>query len=124
MKILGRQPAQWLALLAMFLQLGAAWGLELSEIQQGAINAAATAVFGFALAWTAARERAAAAAGGLVGAAGQLAVVFGADFSQEQIGMTAAFITAGLAFWLYGKITAPITPDGTRVPKEPLTLRR
>ncbi|WP_242892393.1 hypothetical protein [Actinomadura litoris] len=120
MKILGREPAQWLAFLAIAVELAAGWGLDLSEQQQAAINAAATAVMGFVLAWTVAREKAAAAAGGMVAALGQLAVSLGVDISQERIAMTGAAITAGMAFWLYGRVTAPVAPDGSKVPRQTL----
>lgn len=123
MKILGREPAQWLACIAIVVQLAAGAGLPLSEGQQAALNAAATAAFGFALAWTVAREKLAAAAGGLVGALLQLAVSLGAHISQDSIAAIGAGITALLAWWLYGKVTAPVAADGSTVPPERLTSR-
>ena len=117
MKIWGREPAQWLAALAIAVELAAGWGLPLSEPQQAAINAAATAVMGLALAWTVSRDKVAAAAGGVVFALGQLAVSLGVDVSQERIAMTGAAITAGLAFWLHGRVTAPVDANMERVPK-------
>ncbi|MFB4307005.1 hypothetical protein [Actinomadura sp. GTD37] len=117
MKLFGREPAQWLAVLAIAIQLAAGWGLPLSEGQQAAINAAATAVMGFVLAWAVSKEKAAAAAGGVIGALGQLAVSLGVEVSQERIAMTGAAITALLAFWLYGKVTAPVDANMERVPK-------
>jgi hypothetical protein len=117
-KLFGREPAQWLAALAIAIQLLVAWGVPLSEQQQAAVNAAATAVMGLVLAWTLAREKVAAAAGGVVFALGQLAVSVGFDISQERIAMTGAAITAGMAFWLHGRVTAPVDANMNRVPKQ------
>jgi hypothetical protein len=118
-KIFGREPAQWLALLAIAVELAVGWGLPLTEEQQSLVNAAATAVMGFAIAWTVAREKVAAAAGGMVVALGQLAVSLGLEISQERIAMTGAALTALLAFWLHGKVTAPVDADGNPVPRQP-----
>lgn len=118
MRIWGREPAQWLAALAIAVEVAAGWGLPLNETQQAAVNAAATALMGLFLAWTVAREKVAAAAGGVVGALGQLAISLGVDVSQEKIAMTGAAVTALLAFWLYGKVTAPVDANMERVPKQ------
>lgn len=117
MKIFGREPAQLLALLAILVELGAAIGLPLDEQQQAYVNAAATAVMGALLAWTVAREQFAALVGGAVAAVGQLAVSLGVDVSPNTIAMIGTAITAALAYWLYGKVTAPVAPDGSQVPK-------
>lgn len=117
MKILGRDPAVWLGLVAVVVQTVVAWGLDLTKDQQGYINAAATALVGLILAVTVSHEQIVAAAGGLLGAVLQLAVAFGAHISQDQITTAGALLTAALAAWLHGKVTAPIAPDGSRVPK-------
>lgn len=116
MKIFGREPAEWLALVAVLVELAVAWGIDLTETHQGYINAVATAVMGLAIAATVAREKIAAAVAGFVVAALQLAVSLGVEVSQEKIAMTGVAITVALAFWLRNQVTAPITDDGARVP--------
>lgn len=118
MKLFGREPAQWLAALAIAIELAVAWGWDLSEGQQAAVNAAATAVMGLVLAWTLAREKVAAAAGGVVAALGQVAVSVGVDVSQERIALTGAAITALVAFWLHGRVVAPVDGNMNKVPKQ------
>lgn len=117
MKLFGREPAQWLAALAIVVELAVGLGLPLNDTQQGWVNAAATAVMGLLIALTVAHEKIAAAAGGVVFALLQLAASLGLNVSQDKIAMIGSGITALLAFWLYGKVTAPVASDGTRVPK-------
>jgi hypothetical protein len=45
-KIFGREPALWLALLAVIVKLSTAFGLDLTDKQQAVINAAAAALVG------------------------------------------------------------------------------
>ncbi|MDL4812832.1 hypothetical protein [Actinomadura opuntiae] len=111
MKIFGREPAQWLAALAILVELLVAVGVPLTKDQQSYVNAAATAVMGALVAWTVAREKFAALAGGAVFALGQLAVSLGLDVSQDTIAAIGSAITAGLALWLYGKVTPPVSED-------------
>lgn len=111
MKWFGREPAQWLAFLAIVVQLAVAVGVPLSEQQQAGVNAAATAVMAAILAWTVNRGAFAALAGGAVATVGQLAISLGVDVTQEKIAAFGAAVTAGLALWLYGKVTAPVSGE-------------
>lgn len=120
MRIFGREPAAWLAFLAVVVEMAVAYGIHLTEQEQAGINAVATGAFGFALAWSVAREKAIPIAAGLVTAVLQLAVAFGVHLSAHQVATAGALVTAGLAFWLHGKVTAPIDANGSRVP--PVTL--
>ena len=117
MKILGRDPAFWTGLVAVILQFLVAWGVDLSEGQQAAVNAVAAAVVGVVVAWTVARDQVVAVAAGLLTAVLQLFVAFGADFDQEQIATAGALLVAVLTGYLRTQVTAPIAEDGTRVPK-------
>lgn len=117
MKIFGRDPSVWLTIVAVLVQFLVAWGVNLTEQQQSWINAAATAAMGLLLALTVSHDQIVAAAGGLLGAVLQLGVSFGLDVSQHQIAVAGALLTAVLAAWLHGKVTAPVARDGTRVPK-------
>lgn len=117
MKIFGRDPAAFLAIVAVGVQAVVAWGVDLSETQQAAINAAATLVMGLAIALVVARDQIIPAAGGALGAVLQLLVAFGFDISADKIATAGALLTAVLAAWLRTQVTAPVAPDGTRVPK-------
>lgn len=119
MRILGREPAEWLAFVAVCVQLAVGFGLELSDVQQGLINAAATAVMGLLVAAMAARDQIAAAAGGLLVAGLQLAVGFGlepfASVEQETIMLAGVALTTLLGFVLRTQVTAPVSADGSKV---------
>jgi len=116
--LLGRDPAAWLALVAITVQFLVAWGVELTEEQQAGINAVATMAMGLAVSWVVAREKAIPAAAGLLAAVLQLGVSFGWDITQEQIAAAGALLTAVLALYLRTQVTAPIAPDGSKVTAE------
>lgn len=116
MKILGRDPAAFLAIIAVGVQALVAWGIDLSETQQAAINAAATLLMGLATAVVVARDQIIPAAAGALGAVLQLLVAFGAHLTQEQITTVGAVLTSVLAFWLRTQVTAPVDAEGRSVP--------
>lgn len=117
MRVLGRDPAAWLALVAVTVQLLVAWGVDLSEEQQAGINAVATMAMGLAISWAVAKDKVIPAAAGLLTAVLQLGVSFGWEITQEQIATAGAMLTAVLALYLRTQVTAPIDVDGTKVPK-------
>ena len=123
MKVLGKEPAVWIGLVAVIVQFLVAWGVDLTEQQQSYINAVATAGMGLFIAVTVARDQIAAAAVGLLGAVLQLFVAFGVHFSQDQIATAGALLTAVLAGFLRTQVTAPVDPSGNRVPKEHIYSR-
>lgn len=123
MKILGRDPAFWTGLVAVVVQFLVAWGVDLSEGQQAAVNAVAAALVGVVVAWSVARDQVVAVAAGLLTSVLQLFVAFGVDFSQEQIAAAGALLVAVLAGFLRTQVTAPVTSDGSRVPKTTVSTR-
>lgn len=123
MKLFGREPAVWLGLVAVAVQFLVAWGVNLSEEQQAGVNAVATLAMGLAVAVTSARDQIVPAASGLLVGVLQLAVSFGLDLSQEKIATAGALLTALLAAWLRTQVTAPVTSDGSRVPKTTVSTR-
>jgi nicotinamide riboside transporter PnuC len=123
MKILGRDPAFWTGLVAVAVQFLVAWRIDLSEGQQAAINAVAAALVGVIVAWTVSRDQVVAVAAGLLTAVLQLFVAFGVDFDQEQIATAGALLVAVLTGFLRTQVTAPVAPDGTRVPKTTVSTR-
>jgi hypothetical protein len=118
MRILGREPAAWLGLIAVLVQTLIAWGVPLTEMQQAGINAVATLSMGLLVAASVAREQVIPIAGALLVAVLQLAVAFGADLSQERIAMAGGLLTAALAFYLRTQVVARTGPVGEVVPRE------
>lgn len=124
MKVLNRDPAAWLGLVAVLVQFLVAWGVHLTEAQQSYVNATATAVMGLFIALTVARDQIVAAAAGLLVAVLQLGVSFGLHVSQDQIALAGALLTAALAAFLRTQVTAPVDPNGQRVPKQTVYTNR
>ncbi|MBA9006267.1 hypothetical protein [Thermomonospora cellulosilytica] len=116
MKVLGRDPAAWLALVAVAVQFLVAWGVDLTEAQQAGVNAVATMAMGLAISWAVARDKVIPAAAGLLTAVLQLMVSFGWDITQEQIATAGALVTTVLGLYLRTQVTAPVAADGSRVP--------
>lgn len=121
MNILKRDPAFWTGLVAVIVQFFVAWGVDLTEGQQAAVNAAAAALVGVIVAWSVARDQVVALAAGLLTAVLQLFVAFGYEISQEKIATAGALLTALLAAYLRTQVTARIDPQGNHVPKETVT---
>ena len=109
MRWLGREPAQWLQLVSGLL-IFLSPVLELTAAQQGAANAALTALFGFATAVMVSREKAAPLVAGLLKALVALALAFRLDFDPEtQIGIMVG-LELVVAFFLRTQVVAPIPP--------------
>jgi hypothetical protein len=108
MKLLGREPAQWLGLLSAAVALFSATVLPLSIEQQGVIVAVATAVFGFVGAVAVSGEKAAPLVAGLVQSVMSLALAFGLALPPEVQGSVMAFVAAGVAWYLRTQVTAPV----------------
>jgi len=123
MKILEREPAVWVGLVAVVVQTAVAWGIDLTETQQAGINAVASLAVGLVVAVVAARDRIVPAAAGLLVGVLQLAVAFGFDISSDQIATAGALLTAALGLFLRTQVTAPVAADGSRVPKQTLAGR-
>ncbi len=108
MKLLSREPAQWLGLLSAAVSLFSATVLPVSIGQQGALIAVATAVFGFLGAIAVSGEKAAPLVAGLVQSVLALALAFGLALSPEAQGSVMAFVAAGVAFYLRTQVVAPV----------------
>lgn len=109
MRIFGREPALWLALIAVAVKLSTAFGLDLSDGQQATINAVAAAVAGLLVA-VSTHDGISAAALGLLQAGLALAVGFGLHWSPEQQATVMSFAAAIAAMWTRTQVTAPVPP--------------
>jgi hypothetical protein len=109
MKIFGREPAAWLALIAVAVKLSTAFGLDLTDGQQATINAVAAALIGLLVAFTV-HDGIGAAAVGFVQAALALAVGFGLHWSPDQQAVVMSFVSAVVAMWTRTQVTAPVPP--------------
>lgn len=106
-RIFGREPALWLALVAVAVKLLTAFGLDVSSGQQAVINAAAAAVVGLVVA-VMVHDGISAAVLGLVQAGLALAVGFGLDWSADQQAVVMSAAAALVAMFVRTQVTAPI----------------
>ncbi|WNI16249.1 hypothetical protein [Actinacidiphila sp. ITFR-21] len=117
MKIFGREPALWLALVAVIVKLSTAFGLDLTNDQQAVINAAAAAVVGLLVALSV-HDGISAAVLGLVQAGLALAVGFGLHWSPEQQSTVLSLASALVAMWTRTQVTAKV-PAAAVTAKKP-----
>ncbi|MFG1811751.1 hypothetical protein [Streptomyces sp. NPDC049040] len=117
MRIFGREPALWIALIGVAVKLSTAFGLDLSDGQQATVNAVAVAVAGLLVALST-HDGIAAAALGLLQAGIALAVGFGLHWAPEQQATVMSFAAALAAMWTRTQVTAPVpaTPKPTAAP--------
>lgn len=108
MKILGREPVQWLALLSAGVALFSALVLPVTVAQQGAIMAVAAALFGVVGAIAVSGEKAAPLVAGLVQSVLALALAFGLNLPTEVQGSVMAFVAAGVGWYLRTQVVAPV----------------
>lgn len=109
MKIFGREPALWLALIAVGVKLLTAFGLNVSGQQQAVINAVAAALVGLIVAISV-HDGVGAAVLGFVQAGVALAVGFGLDWSADQQAIVLSLASALVAMWTRTQVTAPVSP--------------
>lgn len=83
MRILGREPAYWLALGSALIALVSALFWSLTTDQQGLLNAGVAALLGVVTAWTLKGERLVAAIVGFFKAAIAIALAFNLDLAPE-----------------------------------------
>ena len=110
MKVFGREPVYILAAIAVVLKLSAAYGLDVSSEEQGAIMAV--------LSLLVAAINAVVLKTGAVGAAivnlaqGGLALflAFGLEMSAEQQALWMLAVEAGVALFIHKEVTAPRPP--------------
>lgn len=119
-KLFGREPALWLALLAVAVKLSTAFGLDLTDRQQAVVNAAAAALAGLLVA-VSVHDGVGAAALGLVQAGIALAVGFGLHWSPDQQATVMSFASALVAMWTRTQVTAKVPPSA--LPTHPKARR-
>lgn len=107
-KILGREPALILGLIATAIQLVSATLLPLSIEQQGVLNAVAVAVIGFVTAVAVSQEKAAPAVLGVVQAVLACALAFGLALDPATQGAVMAFTTALVSAFVRTQVTASV----------------
>jgi hypothetical protein len=110
MKVLGREPAIWLALLAAALKLVGAFWLDLGTDQQAWLNAVAAAGMGLAIA-VMVKDGVVAAVIGLAQALLALAVGLGLDWSAEQQAVVMGFVTLVAGAFDRTQVVAPVPPS-------------
>lgn len=106
-KLFGREPALWLALVAVGVKLATAFGLDVSSDQQAVINAVAAAVVGLIVAILV-HDGVSAAILGLAQAVLALAVGFGLDWSADQQAVVMSAAAALVGMFVRTQVTAPI----------------
>lgn len=114
MKIFGREPAVWIAVISGVLDLAVSFGLpHLSTMQAGAIMAAISALGGV---WTAVHVRpiTPAAFTGLVTAAASLLLSYGVHVTQQQTGAATVLVLALLTLLTRQQVTPTADPHPIR----------
>lgn len=105
-KVFGREPALVLALIAVLVKTGSAFGLNVSPDQQAVINAAAAAIVGLIVAVTV-HDGLPAAILGTAQAVLALAVGFGLHWSADQQAVVMSLAAAVVAMFVRTQVTAP-----------------
>lgn len=121
MKIFGREPAAWLALIAVAVKLLAAFGLNVSADQQATINAVAAALMGVLVA-AFVHDGVGAALIGFAQAALALAVGFGLDWSAEKQAVVLAAATVVVGMWDRTQVIAPVPAAAVQAPSKPTAV--
>jgi len=114
-RILGREPALWLALVAVTVKLVSAFVVEVSAVQQTWINAVAAALVGLIVA-VQVGDGAVAALLGLVHSALALAVGYGLDWSADRQAVVLSFTAALVGMFVRTQVTAPVPASARRLP--------
>lgn len=120
MKIFGREPALILALIASAIKMFAAFVIDLSTDQQAVLNAVASAIVGFIIAYTV-RDGLVAAILGVAQALFALAIGFGFHVDPDNQAVVMSFLGLATAAFIRTQVTAPVpAPAGsvttTRLP--------
>ncbi|GAA0554738.1 MULTISPECIES: hypothetical protein [Streptomyces] len=115
MKILGREPAMLLGLVAVLVKMAAAFGLDVSGEQQAVVNAVAAALVGLILA-VMAHDGVSAAVLGFVQATLALAVGFGLDWSADRQAVVLSVAAAVVAMFDRTQVTAPVPAGAIQRP--------
>lgn len=108
MKILGREPVYILAFVAVTLKLASAYGLEVSDGQQGAIMAVLSLVVAVVSAIVLRTGAVGAAVINLAQGALALFLAFGLEMAAEQQALWMLLVEGIVALWLREKVVAPV----------------
>jgi hypothetical protein len=108
MKIFGREPVYWLTFASVTLKLLAAYGVDVSDNKQAAINAVLAAAVGIASAVVLKTGAVAAAVLGFAQSALALFGAFGLDWSAHSQGLIMSGVATVLALILHREVTAPV----------------
>jgi hypothetical protein len=112
MKILGREPVYILGFIAALLQALSAFGVDISDGTQTAINAISAAAVGVITAIVLKNGALAAMLLQLAQAVMSLCVGLGLDWSADHQSKVMAAIAALVTLWLREKVTAPVPQVG------------
>ncbi|WP_228981293.1 hypothetical protein [Streptomyces sp. DH12] len=112
-KFFGREPAAWLALVAVLVKLAAAFGWDASPTVQAAVNGFAAAGMGVLIALVV-KDGLGAAIVGFAQGALALALGLGLDWSSERQAVVMAFVTVAVGMWDRTQVTAPVPPSPAR----------
>lgn len=113
-KFWGREPALYLALFAALVQMGSQFIWHLSDDQQGVLNAVAAALVGLIVAFMAHSDGESAAIMGFVQALLALGVAFGLGLDATAQSIIMSFVSAAVAMFIRGTVTAKLDADGLR----------
>ncbi|MET8694674.1 hypothetical protein ABZV65_19275 [Streptomyces bauhiniae] len=108
MKIFGREPVYFLGFIAAALQALSAFGVDISDGTQTAINAVTAAAVGVITAIVLKSGALAAALVQFAQAGMALCIGLGLDWSADHQSKVMAAIAALLTLWLREKVTAPV----------------
>jgi hypothetical protein len=108
MRIFGREPVYLLAFISIGLKLGAAYGLDVSDAQQGAIMAVLSLIVALATAIMLHTGAAAAAIVNLAQGCLALFLAFGLHMPAETQALWMLAVEGGVALVLRKEVTAPI----------------
>lgn len=114
-QLFGREPALWLALVAVIVKFVSAFWLHTSVDQQAVVNAAAAAAVGLLVAWSV-HDGVGAAVLGFVQAVVALFVGFGLHWSADQQVLVLALATAVVAMFTRTQVIAKVSASAQPVP--------
>lgn len=109
MKVFGREPVLILAFVAVTLKLSAAYGLDITEAQQGALMAFLSLVVAVVEAVVLRTGAAAAAIVNLAQGALALFLAFGLEMPAETQALWMLLVEGAVAIFLRREVTAPIS---------------
>jgi hypothetical protein len=122
LKIFGRDPVLWLALVAAVVQFASAFFFPISVDTQGVISAFAVAIVGVIQAVVVRDGSAVPAITGLFKAGIALSLAFGLKLAPEQQVEIMLMVQAVLSLLVRTQVTAPVNSSGGTVAKPAVTV--